>query len=100
MGICRQRWIWGSGVCAAVTNKKENFDRSKEIINEQATRITDEKPAVIYPTNLMHQYAPLHTSDWTDSIYKKHEKIHVLFFFPHLVMGGGRQVQPRSNKRT
>ena len=77
-----------TGVCAAVTNKKENFDRSKEIINEQATRITDEKPAVIYPTNLMHQYAPLHTSAWTDSIYKKHEKIHVLFFFPHLVMGG------------
>ena len=80
-----------TGVLATVRSTKENLDKSKKIINEQAARITDTKPAVIYPTNLMHQYAQLHTSDWTDSIYKKHEKIHVLFFFPHLVMGGANK---------
>lgn len=76
------------GVLGAVTENKENRVRNKKLIEEQASYVIDPKSPIIYPSNSCEQFKELHESDWTQSIYSEHRKIHVLFLFPWLIMGG------------
>ena len=79
--------ILKSGRMSSIHSDQEKAKRNQEIIEEQAAFIIEPKKPVIYPATHIKQFEGLKTSDWKRSIYREHKKIHVLFFFPWLMMG-------------
>ena len=77
-----------TGVLSKVENDKNNREKNTKLIRNAASFIINSKEPVIYPTNECRYFEGLHKSDWDGSIYKKHDKIHVLCLFPWLEMGG------------
>ena len=77
-----------TGVFGSVHNDPQIEKNSMKIIKEAASFVIEPEKPVLYPTNSWKNYEDLHVSDWTRHTYEKHEKIHVLFLLPWLVMGG------------
>lgn len=76
------------GVLAAVRNNEESRRLNQNLIEELASYVIDPKKPIIYPATHIKQFEGLKTSDWKQSIYREHKKIHVMFVFPWLMMGG------------
>lgn len=76
------------GVYGSVHNDPAVEEKALKIIEEAASFIINPKSPVYYPVTSWKNYEGLHTSFWSQSIYKEHKKIHVLFLLPWLVMGG------------
>lgn len=80
--------ILKSGRMSSIHSDQEKLKRNQEIIEEQAAFIINPKEPITYPAVHTKQFEGLKTSDWKESIYREHKKIHVLFIFPWLMMGG------------
>lgn len=77
-----------SGVLASVTKDKKNEEKNKKLIDETANYVIEPKPAVYFPLSTYKPYISPKRSAWDKKVYTTHNKIHVLFVFPWLSMGG------------
>lgn len=77
-----------TGVFASVRKNSSSIKRNKELIEKQAQFVIDPPKPVIYPLSSWEGYKTPELSEWDQYIYKKHTKIHILFVFPWLAMGG------------
>ena len=77
-----------SGVLASVNKNKENEEKNKRVIEEIAGYVVEPNPPVYFPNSEYKPYRAPKSSSWNKSVYSKHNKIHVLFVFPWLSMGG------------
>lgn len=80
--------ILNSGRMASIHTDNQKKERNKKIISEQAAFVINPKDPIIYPITTYEEFANINESKDVESIYKEHKKIHVLFVFPWLVMGG------------
>lgn len=77
-----------SGVLASVTKDKKNEEKNKKLIDETANYIIEPKSPVCFPLSTCKPYISPKRSSWGKKNYNTHNKIHVLFIFPWLSMGG------------
>lgn len=75
------------GVLSDVLTRKENASANKRIIAEAAKHVVNPEPPVIFPKQSIGWDGPK-MSDWSKCVYANKDKKHILFLFPHLVMGG------------
>lgn len=80
--------ILSSGRMASIHGDDKKVRRNEEIISDLAGFVINPKKPVVYPSVSCRHFEELHTANWDRSVYSKHKKIHVLFLFPWLVMGG------------
>lgn len=77
-----------TGVLANVLTHKENADINRKIISKAAKQVKHPHSPIIYPQKSRFNWAEPHLSNWSQSVYQNKSKKHILFLFPHLVMGG------------
>lgn len=75
------------GVLTDVLTQKENAAENERIIAEAAKHVVNPEPPVIFPRQSACWDNPK-MSDWSKCVYANKGKKHILFLFPHLVMGG------------
>lgn len=76
-----------TGVLSEVQTLDDNARENRRIIEEAAKAVVNPPSPVIYPQSRAQWFDPK-LSQWPRTIYKQKEKKHILFLFPHLVMGG------------
>lgn len=76
-----------SGALSIAKTDKEIAHRNEQIIEKAAKNVVDPAQPVIYPRQGVCWDSP-QMSDWTQCVYANKSKKHILFLFPHLVMGG------------
>ena len=77
-----------TGVLASVNKNEENKKKNQKLIEEAASFVINPEKPIIYPVSSWKDYENLKVSEWNQNIYTTHEKIHILFLLPWLVMGG------------
>ena len=77
-----------TGVLSKVKTDKKLSAENKVLIAAAASEIHAAAPAIIYPQPMQYAWATPRLSDWNRCFRAKKDKIHVLFLFPHLEMGG------------
>ncbi len=77
-----------TGAFSKATTDKSAAEENKRLIASAAAKIHDPHPAVIYPQPMQYAWAAPRLSDWNRCIRERKDKLHILFLFPHMEMGG------------
>ena len=77
-----------SGELSTVRDKGSNEKRNRELIAQAAAQVKNPPVPVIYPQMGSFDWAMPRLSSWKGHVHADKKKIHVLFLFPHMVMGG------------
>ena len=77
-----------TGALSKARNEKKAAGENKRLIAEAAAKVHAINPAVIFPQPTDYDWSAPRRSDWTRRFREKKEKLHILFLFPHMEMGG------------
>ena len=77
-----------SGELSTVRDKGSNEKRNRELIAQAAAQVKNPPVPVIYPQMGSFDWSMPRLSSWKGHVHADKKKIHVLFLFPHMVMGG------------
>ena len=77
-----------SGELSTVRDKGSNEKRNRELIAQAAAQVKNPPVPVIYPQMGSFDWSMPKLSSWKGHVHADKKKIHVLFLFPHMVMGG------------
>lgn len=77
-----------SGELSTVRDHGENEEQNRKLIAQTAALVKKSKPSVIYPGSNPFNWATPKASSWTQHVHANKKKTHILFLFPHMVMGG------------
>ena len=76
------------GELSSINNDKKISKENKRMIASAAAEVTNPHPPVIYPKQFSYDWTSPRMSSWDKCVYEKKDKKHIVFLFPHLVMGG------------
>lgn len=77
-----------SGELSTVRDKGSNEKRNRELIAQAAAQVKNPPVPVIYPQMGSFDWSMPRLSSWKGHVHADKKRIHVLFLFPHMVMGG------------
>ena len=77
-----------TGAFSKATTNKSAAKENKRLIAGAADKIHDPHPAVIYPQSMQYAWSRPKRSDWNRHFRGTKKRMHILFLFPHLEMGG------------
>lgn len=77
-----------TGAFSKATTDKSAAKENKRLIAGAAAEVTNPHPPVIYPKQFSYDWTSPQMSSWDKCVYAKKDKKHIVFLFPHLVMGG------------
>lgn len=80
-----------TGVFASIHNDPKRARENEKIIEEQAAFVISPEKPVIYPCNSDKAYTLPSRSSWNRTLYREHNKIHILCLFPWLAMGNANK---------
>ena len=77
-----------AGVFSIVKKDKRVAEKNRELLESAAANVVDPHPPRIYPVTFSTCYDVPQMSQWNQTIFADHSKIHVAFVVPWMVMGG------------
>lgn len=78
----------GGGELSSILNNRETAAVNKRMIDSAAAQVANPKPGVIYPKPFSYNWTQPRMSAWEKCVYSEKTRKHIVFLFPHLVMGG------------
>ena len=77
-----------TGVLSGVRTDKAIAAENRKLIASAVNEIQQGAPAIIYPQAMQYNWASPRRTDWSRCFRAKRDKLHVMFLFPHMEMGG------------